>query len=163
MKTIFLYFILFSTIIYSREIQSTDKMKKNIEHEIIDLHQFFQDWFNAEIDNTEKEFARFSEVMADDFEIISPSGIRTVKNELEQKLSQAYGFRVNEASPFRIWIENIEVRQIEKELYISTYEEWQEIDGESKGRLSTALFKTKSDTPNGLLWLHVHETCLPEK
>jgi hypothetical protein len=31
------------------------------------------------------------------------------------------------------------------------------MEGESRGRLSTALFRERDDTPNGVEWLHVHE------
>ena len=34
-------------------------------------------------------------------------------------------------------------------------------DGTITGRVSTAVFRERADTPNGLAWLHVHETWLP--
>ena len=44
------------------------------------------------------------------------------------------------------------------ELALATYEEWQEIDGKINARLSTVLLRAKADAPNGVEWLHVHET-----
>ncbi|MFX0092506.1 MAG: hypothetical protein ACFFBD_12150 [Candidatus Hodarchaeota archaeon] len=45
---------------------------------------------------------------------------------------------------------------------MTTYEEWQEIDGQTIARLSTALFRKCFDAPNGVEWLHAHETWLQD-
>ena len=62
-----------------------------------------------------------------------------------------------------IWIENFNFRQISNELFLVTYEEWQKIDTDNKGRLSTAIFQKYENKFNGINWLHVHETWLGEK
>jgi hypothetical protein len=61
-------------------------------------------------------------------------------------------------SDIRIWIRNIQVLHQYDDLLLSSYEEWQEIDGMVTTRLSSVLFKQVGIHPNGLLWLHVHET-----
>ena len=156
------FILLFCSSLSQTNDQVKNKMNDNINKEIIELHEFFVDWFAARIEYSDKNFARFENVMAKEFEIISPTGIKTVRNDLVNKLKNAHGFRANADKPFLIRIKNINIRQIESNHYLSTYEEWQKIDGSSKGRLSTAIFKRKSDTPNGVEWLHVHETWLPE-
>ena len=42
--------------------------------EIVELHQFFVDWFCGTLPQTEATFHRFSGVMADEMHIISPDG-----------------------------------------------------------------------------------------
>ena len=64
--------------------------------------------------------------------------------------------------PFRIWIEGFQLRLVSGNLALATYEEWQEVEGQVTARLSSALFQRKENTPNGLVWLHVHETRLPK-
>jgi len=44
---------------------------ESIKKEIIDLHQFFEDWFTGKV---AYDISRFDKVMAADFELISPSG-----------------------------------------------------------------------------------------
>ena len=52
------------------------------------------------------------------------------------------------------------VRSVSDKLALATYVEWQEVEGQTNSRLSTALFRGKVGTPNNVEWLHVHETWL---
>ena len=135
-------------------------MYNNIKKEIIDLHQFFEDWFNGKLKNTEEDFSRFTKVMGEGFEIISPFGTKTNRSALMEKLRNAYGLKSGSEKKYRIWIENVHTRKLEDNLFLITYKEWQEVDGVTKGRLSTAILKENSTNPNKIEWLHVHETWL---
>ncbi len=155
--------IIFSNSLFSQtNSRVRSKMNDTIEKEIIELHHFFEDWFTAKLENTDENFRRFENVMAETFEIISPSGIKTCRKDLVNNLKNAFGFRAKPGKPFRIWIKNVNTRQIDSQLYLSTYEEWHEVEGEAKGRLSTAIFRLNANTTNGIEWLHAHETWLPE-
>jgi hypothetical protein len=57
-------------------------------------------------------------------------------------------------------VKEVAVRLLSPQLALTTYEEWQEIEGKVTARVSTAVFKQKANTPNGVEWLHVHETWL---
>ena len=84
------------------------------------------------------------------------------RNELRQRLGNAYGIWSQREPAGRIWIENISARPIAGGQALVVYEEWQDSGDGPRGRLSTALLKTQENSPNGLEWLHVHETWLPE-
>ncbi len=129
------------------------------EKEIVELHQFFQDWFNGAILNNDVTFARFKEVIDPSFAIISPAGKLTTYDDLLSGLREAYAH--SEQNPGRIWIENVVVRQKEAAFVLATYEEWQSFNDVTNGRLSTVIFIPSSNSPNGLRWRHVHETWLP--
>jgi hypothetical protein len=129
-------------------------MITRIENEIIELHQFFQDWYNNQLPSTEENFSRCADVLAPEFSIIFPSGDQVLCQPLLEKLHKAHGTHNN----MRIWIENIQVLYHFDELALATYEEWQKIGEKVTARLSSVLFKTYQHTPNGLFWLHVHET-----
>lgn len=137
-------------------------METLCDQEVRDLHQFFEDWFNATIPPTEEAFQRFESVMAERFMIISPSGERTERDELLDRLRRAHGIWRQNSRPGRIWIENLQVRHTVGSQAMILYEEWQEIEGESRGRLSTAVLQRAAGTPNGLEWLHVHEVWMPD-
>jgi hypothetical protein len=80
-------------------------------------------------------------------------------DRLLAQLRAAHGSRPG----WRIWIERPALRFREAGLAAATYEEWQRsADGAVTGRLSTVVFRALPGTPNGLAWLHVHETWLPE-
>jgi hypothetical protein len=127
-------------------------------HEIEELHQFFQDWFNGDLPETDANFARFSDVMANDFEMVSPNGRSVPITLLQPALRQRY----NSWQNGRIWIENVRVHWQKGDLLLMVYEEWQAVDGEENGRLSSVLLQQQTNLPNNLLWLYVHETWLPE-
>jgi len=133
-------------------------MIENCRREIEELHQFFQDWFNGDLPQTDESFVRFADVMAADFEMVSPNGRSTTISNLQPALRQRYGSWQNG----RIWIENVRVHWQKGDLLLVVYEEWQVVDGEKNGRLSSALFQQQPDLPNDLLWLYVHETWLPK-
>ena len=127
------------------------------EREIIELHDFFEAWLGGTLSDTSENFARFVNVMGASFNIIGPDGSMTAHESLTERLRSAHGARPG----LKIWIENIHLCQQHGDLILATYEEWQEHGGETKARLSSVLFRAKPGAPNGLEWLHVHETWLP--
>lgn len=134
-------------------------LKTQCEQEIQELHQFFEDWFAGKVDQTEEEFSRFSRVLCDEFLIVSPNGSRTGRERLLEEFRQGYGKYANRG--MEIWVESPEVRYETEELCLMTYEEWQKLGGKMNTRLSTALFRADEESsPNGVKWVHVHETGL---
>ncbi len=134
-------------------------MEARCEQEIVGLHQFFQDWFGGELEETEHEFDRFARVMAADFTMISPVGSLHHREGILQMVQQGYGNW--SAGNGRIWIENMTVRWQDAGLCLLTYEEWQALDEHVTARLSSVLFRDRFDTPHGVEWVHLHETWLP--
>ena len=129
-------------------------MITRIENEIIQLHQFFQDWYNNELAPTDENFSRCADVLAPDFSIIFPNGEIIQQQPLLDALHKAHNSRTG----MRIWINNVQVYHHVGDLILATYEEWQEIEGQVTARLSSVLFQEAQPTPNGIRWLHVHET-----
>jgi hypothetical protein len=125
--------------------------------EVHDLHQFFQDWFNGAIAQSEENFARVTRALNERFALVSPRGALAEYATVIEWLHSGYGTRPG----FRLWAEKITLRHQEGDLALVTYEEWQEMDAVVTTRLSSALFRRRDEAPNGVEWLHVHETWLP--
>lgn len=125
-----------------------------IELEIVQLHQFFQDWYNNILAPTDESFSRCSDVLAHDFSIIFPSGSIVQCQPLLEGLRNAH----NSRNDMRIWIKNVRILHNLGDVILANYEEWQEIEGKVTARLSSVLFRETQSTPNGVQWLHVHET-----
>lgn len=125
--------------------------------EISELHDFFQAWFTGSIPNDEANFQRFAAVMDPAFVIIGPDGLLTELSTLVDRLAGAYG----RFPGIRIWTENHRLHHQHGDLLLCTYEEWQEAPAATTARLSSVLFLQDEATPNGVRWLHVHETWLP--
>ena len=131
-------------------------MLAQFERENIELHQFFQDWYNGVLAPKECEFARLENALAPGFTMVAPDGNLLHRGELVAGLRAAQHSREG----MRIWIENVGVRHDLGKIFIVIYQEWQEIEGRITARLSSATFTSAKETPNGLIWLHVHETWL---
>ena len=137
-------------------------MRELCEKEVVELHRFFQDWFGGVLENDDATFGRFGGVLAEGFLIVSPNSAATEREPLIERLRGAYGsWATGSERPGRIWIEKLRVRRSVEDWAIVTYEEWQQVGGETRGRISTAVFGRREGTPNGVEWLHVHETWLP--
>ena len=126
--------------------------------EIEELHHFFETWLTGRSEKNEGVFARCRDVMADGFELVNPSGRSTDRDTLCRRIFDAHGIS---GEPLRIWTENYQGRMLGDRLHLTTYEEWQETGEQRRGRLATAIFRLKPDAPEGVEWIHVHETWLP--
>ncbi|MCZ6508456.1 MAG: hypothetical protein O7A04_10475 [Acidobacteria bacterium] len=122
--------------------------------EVVELHEFLEQWSNAELPATEEAFARFGDVIAPAFLIIGPDGEQAGQESIVDAIRAAHG-RWREA-PGRIRIENYRLHHAAGGLALATYEEWHDLD-EGLGRLSTVLFGPNDAAPNGVEWLHLHE------
>ena len=129
-------------------------MEQSARAEIIELHQFFEDWFNGAIDDSDASFARLEKALDPDFELIGPEGRAHSRDSLLVGLRSAHGKWA--AARGRIWIENVRLLRTGGELLLVSYEEWQQVGGETAVRLSSVLFGADAAAPHGLSWLHLH-------
>ena len=129
-------------------------VNSHVEDEIVALHRFFEDWFNARLPQTEDAFKSMDQVMGEEFIIVMPDGRSVGRNPLLELLYKAHGKRVG----IKIWIEDVRPIIQEGGLTVAEYQEWQTEDGETTSRVSTAVFRDAPETPNGQSWLRVHET-----
>ncbi len=127
--------------------------------EVADLHRFFEAWLNG--GGAAAGFDRCERALGDGFAIVDSAGALCERGPLLSALRAAHGRHAGADEPFRIWIERPTVRMVHDPVCLVTYEEWQRIGGRTTARLSSALFRRRPDGPNGVEWLHVHETWLP--
>lgn len=128
------------------------------EQEVVGLHRFFEVWFRGGFADQVRGFQRFTDVMAPGFAIVSPRGTSTELAALSDGLRAAFGSWPSDAS---ISVEEVRVRHAHAGLVLVTYLERQHVGGKNTARRSTALMQEHEGTPNGMCWLHVHETWLP--
>ncbi len=142
---------------------SNDPAADPIEREIKRLHQFLENWLNGSAPDRDAVFAEgIEDILHPAFVNIQPAGILLERGQLLDQLRAGHG-----ASPdFRIRIRNVVVRQSPDRAgtMLATYEEYQKGARNSarsdNARLSSALFHR--DANGRLVWLHIHETWLPE-
>lgn len=139
----------------------TSELALRCEREVLELHIFYERWLTGELPPTEENYSRLTSVLSSDFALISPSGEIQTAADLIPQLKMAHGLRRNSEFTFHIMIKNFDCRFARSRMALVTYEEWHEFKGKINARLSSAIFRPKAGTPNGLEWLHVHEVWLP--
>lgn len=122
--------------------------------EIEELHEFFADWIGGAVERSPEAFGRLERALAEAFSFITPSAELLDREAVLGAVRDAHGTRPG----LRIRIRRPRLLHAAADYLVATYEEWQEVEGERTGRLSTVVFRSRSTAPNGLSWLHVHET-----
>jgi hypothetical protein len=130
-------------------------MITRIQSEIVQLHQFFQDWYNGKLPHNGAAFQRCEDVLAPGFTMVPPNNGKV----LERLPLLGVLWNLHEAKVgIEFWIEDIQIRHQNGNAILATYQEWQKYNRVVTARLSSALFEKAHSTPNGVHWLHVHET-----
>lgn len=134
-------------------------MLQEAHAEVEDLHRFFVDWFGGRCTNTDEVFERrLNQRLAADFALIQPSGLVLERGPLVGALRHAWGTNPK----LEIEIHEPAARLIGPDTILITYQEWQRnarnASRANGKRLSTAIMRRSAEVPEGMLWLHVHET-----
>ncbi len=129
--------------------------------EIVELHRFFTAWFNGDLPDTDETWAALENGLAPAFVLVTPYGTVLERDALLTSLRPMHAQHGPEAG-FEIGIRNFVCRHVGEHTAIVTYEEWQTLHGEEKGRISTAVFERNPAMPNRVRWLSVHECWLPD-
>lgn len=118
--------------------------------EIVELHQFFEDYFLGRVD----DLARVDQALADDFTIVGPNGVESSRAETVEDITGAHAhtrsLSITVTEP-RLLLETDEV-------VVASYIENHQLSDRTNHRLSTVVFCKDSAGPNGLRWQRVHET-----
>ncbi len=129
--------------------------------EVVDLHVFLQDWLTGTLPRDAASFARFADVIAEPFLVISPRGTVTDRAALLPEFEASHGALAAQAADFRIWVQDYRCLQTWEDRALVFYEEWHKLGDQTSARVTTALFQRRAEAPNGVVWAHVHETWLP--
>ena len=122
--------------------------------EVEQLHAFFQAWFRGELPPDDEAFARFADVLAPTFTMIGPTARAGDRAATLAAVRSGHGAEQD----MTIEIRDHRHRLSAGDVSLVTYEEWQTRGGQTRGRISSVLFRERDGLPNGLEWLHVHET-----
>ena len=134
----------------------SDGIAEQCRREVIELHAFFEGWIGGVLPEDEKTFARFTDAIGPSMMLVSTDGQLLSHDRLITWIRKAHGSEPD----FRLWVENIQIQQVIGGIVLVVYEEWQDRAAGQNGRQSTALFEEHRTAPNGVRWLHVHETRL---
>ena len=97
------------------------------------------------------------------YEMLTPDGATRTRDQVLGGVRGGHpgGDGASSAEVTRFEIRNHRHRHTFGEVAVVTYEEWQTRGDSSQGRVATAVFQAAPAAPNGVVWLHLHETMLP--
>lgn len=125
--------------------------------EVIDLHRFFNAWFNGTVPKTGAQFDRVRRVWPGLLTMIAPdNSVRAAAQLLDATYAQHGAF-----PGLSIRIENLRISAPEGSgVAVARYEEWHVDEHETDVRLCSATLVESGSAPNGVRWLHIHESGL---
>lgn len=124
------------------------------KQEIEELHDFFEIYLGG----LETSLARAEMVLDERFVIIGPGGDRRNRSETLAALEAGQG----QVSGLAIETTDHHLIHRTPALVIAGYIERQRVGDEITQRWSTATFVASATTPNGVSWIHLHETWTTE-
>eukprot|EP00250_Pteridium_aquilinum_P007282 c17033_g1_i1 orf=244-1737(-) len=128
-----------------------------VYREVVQLKLFMMKWLLSQVSNTEKSFGRLSGVISDGAKTISPEGVELNAAQFLCGMRKKYGSI--QGSELRIWFDNIHEQILAEGIYLVTWQLWeQSAGGKRRGYFASAVLKLKAGTPNGVEWLHSHES-----
>lgn len=133
-----------------------DALEK-VRNEIIDLHDFFMEWFNGTVDRDQLE-PRFLSRLDKDVVFIPPEGSIISGDGLKDSFEKGYGSNTE----FRIKIRDVKIRHRVGDAVLATYTEWQTGDVHSSKANNARITSVLMEIGPPIRWLHIHETRLPE-
>ncbi len=135
-------------------------MQDTIYHrEITEFFQFFSDWFEGTIPNTDEQFSRITRIIPDDSTYISHEGhLIMSKPFFREAIRSAHG----SIHKLHMQAKNIQLQWENGDLALVIFEECSSASiAVPDDRLCSVIFRKNPNTPNGIEWLHFHETLLP--
>ncbi len=124
--------------------------------EIVERHDAFVTWFTGKGDDSVID--EMMRCFAPSMVMAGPDGEVIPHDPLMQGLRDERGRREPE---FEIAVSEVAPLWTSDDAVLMGYIERQFIGGERTARRSTALMIRDADAPNGVAWVHVHETWLP--
>jgi hypothetical protein len=100
-------------------------IKERCRKEVVDMHDFFTEWYTGLLTEDNETFRRFSDGMHHAVTFVGTDGDVVSKNGLIDWIKAAY--RSHEPNCFSIEIKNFNYIAGSGGLHILTYEEWQYI------------------------------------
>ncbi|MCP3904351.1 MAG: DUF4440 domain-containing protein [Planctomycetes bacterium] len=124
------------------------------QRDVEDLHRFFEAWLRGDVPADDASFAPVEAALAPAFTFVDPGGERRSRADVIDALRAGYGARPE----LRIRIDDASLHHDAGGLTLASYLERQTDGDRVTTRISTVLFRAEASAPNGVEWLHVHET-----
>lgn len=122
--------------------------------EIVELHDAFEAWFLGNL----ADLGRVDRALHDTFTFVDPYG---GTSDREGTMADLHAGRAH-TTALKITTSDHRVVFESDTVVVAEYVEQHQLAQRTNARRATVVFTRDADAPNGLRWLRVHETWLPE-
>ena len=136
---------------------TAEDISHRADREVRELHAFFQAWFTGRVPKSRECFARVELAWPTHFTMVTPQRVRMESAALLDSTFEQHG----KYPGLNIRIEKLCVMHSPNSgVAVAVYEEWHMDESENEGRLCSATLVNQPEAPNGVQWLHIHESVL---
>jgi hypothetical protein len=128
-----------------------------VTKEVVDLHNFFTEWFNGTVERGQLD-PQFLSRLDTNIIFIPPEGHIMTGDMLRGGFDRGYGANKD----FRTKIRDVMIRHEIGDLVMATYTEWQMGAALSAEKNNARVTSVVVKMTNPVTWLHIHETWLPD-
>ncbi|KAL8114794.1 sucrose-phosphatase 1-like isoform X3 [Apium graveolens] len=128
------------------------------DHEIVMFYLFYEKWRKAEVEKTEQSLHKLKSLCHSMAIFVHPSGVkRPLKHSIDDVV-MLHGDK--KGKPFSVWVDQVYSAEIASNTWLVKFYKWELCDEEKYCCLTTVLLSLKTEEPDGLMWLHMHQTWL---
>ena len=129
---------------------------ENWHSEIVRMHNFFEEYLRGTIQKGEID--RIDQAFASNFVMVAPDGAIVNLEIIKSVIGAIHGT----IPSMKMSITDATLIDRSSERLVARYVEAQDYEGGKNRRVATVVFAENASGPNGLEWLTVQETWLPE-
>ncbi|MEM9582173.1 MAG: hypothetical protein AAGA08_03585 [Pseudomonadota bacterium] len=128
-----------------------------VTKEVVDLHDFFTEWFNGTVERDQLD-PQFLSRLDKNVIFIPPEGHIMTGDMLRGGFDRGYGANKD----FRTKIRDVRIRHEIGDLVMAINTEWQMGTALSAEKNNARVTSVVVKMTNPVTWLHIHETWLPD-
>lgn len=128
----------------------------NPGHELVLFYLLYERWHRAEVEQSSDTIKSMKKATSHNGVLIHPSGVELPLHECIDAFAAFYGDK--KGKQFRVWLDRVSSTQISPNAWVVKFDKWERSDEGRQCSLTTVLLNTKTETPEGLSLLHVHQT-----
>ncbi|XP_020693101.1 sucrose-phosphatase 2 isoform X1 [Dendrobium catenatum] len=128
----------------------------NPGHELVLFYLLYERWHREEVEQSATTIEIMKKITSHNGVLIHPSGVERPLHECIDAFSACYGDK--KGRQFRVWLDRVSSTQIHPDAWLVKFDKWEKSDEGRRCCLTTVVLKTKADTPEGLMLVHVHQT-----
>ncbi|KAJ4720516.1 Sucrose-phosphatase [Melia azedarach] len=144
-----------------RDIRDFQKCKVDIPspgHQVVKFYLFYERWRRAEVEMSEHHIESLRLLFYALGITVHPSGIERSMRQCIDLIEKMYGDK--QGKKYQVWVDRVSSAQIGSDAWLVKFDKWESSGDEWQCCLTTVLMSSQATAPDGLKWMHMHQTWL---